>query len=109
MSFSWLCDRALSPGSRAYLRRPTIACDNSKVVEGEKKIEKIEKDREQQRGNVAALERDIAANKKREQDSMKDQKKEGGRSRLGEAKAAVRRWREKLFFWGWAWARKIGG
>lgn len=61
------------------------------MAEGERKIEKIEKDRDEQRGNVAALERDIAANKKREVDSMKNQRRDGGRVRLSEAKAAVRR------------------
>lgn len=62
------------------------------MVEGERKIEKIEKDRDEQRGNVAALERDITANKKREVDSMKNQRRDGGRVRLSEAKAAVRLW-----------------
>ncbi|CBN77803.1 structural maintenance of chromosomes 1 protein [Ectocarpus siliculosus] len=67
------------------------------VADGDKALEKIGRDRDAQRGTVAALSRDIAAVKQREEAAVSDGKgkgkkggggSSGGLARLSEAKAA---------------------
>lgn len=69
------------------------------VADGDKAGEKIARDREAQRGTVAALSRDIAAVKQREEAASSGSKGKGmkgggsgsgGLAQLSEAKAAVR-------------------
>lgn len=76
---------------------------NKQVVDGDKAGEKIARDREAQRGTVAALSRDIAAVKQREEAASSGSKGKGkgskgggsssgsgGLAQLSETKAAVR-------------------
>lgn len=60
------------------------------MIEGDKAAEKVARDRDAQRGTVAALSRDIAAVKEREEASSKSRRREGGLASLSEEKAAVR-------------------
>lgn len=69
----------------------------TKVADGDKASEKIARDRAAQRGTVAALSRDIAAVKQREEAAVSGSEAKskkggssGGLARLNEAKAAVR-------------------
>lgn len=73
-----------------------VCCDTAavcfgQVADGDKAGEKIARDRDAQRDTVAALSRDIAAVKQREEAyGKKLKKKDGGLARLSEGKAAVR-------------------
>lgn len=75
------------------------------MADGDKALEKIGRDRDAQRGTVAALSRDIAAVKQREEAAVSGGKgkgkrggggSSGGLARLSEAKAAVSH--ARLFF-----------
>lgn len=76
-----------------------IHCIHPKVAEGVKAAEKVGRDRDAQRGTLAALSRDIDAVKQRETAlGSKARKRDGGLSRLSEDKAAVRLGGVGLFF-----------